>query len=171
MGTEEKKPLGRIIEIASAVDLVGQNSSLDATVSYRLGRLGDYCKSPVKLYSKLREEARKEIATKQKKLVAELEGASDAQKREINIKINELTTEFSEKDRELKEQEEAIKIPKFKLSEFIAKEDTKRKETHRNQQGESKEVDIQVKSGQALVPVEFFSLMGDLIEDDKSAMS
>jgi len=159
---EEKQLTSRIMEIASGVALVGDNDFLDGKVAYRLGRLGDHCKGVVREYNKQKEKIQKEGREQQKKLLEEMKaiGTDEARKektREIDDISIRVQTEIGELDNESVEPK--IVFPDLKLSDFIAKHDI------------NKEVNgqkIHIKTGQSLVPVRFFTLMGDLIKDDKT---
>jgi len=140
MGDPQKLSLQTIANINSACAAIGENETLDATVSYRIGRLANYSDSIIRAARSAQNKKIQLIASKTAKM-------SDAQKIEENQKLQE---ELSS----MMDEEEEINIPKFKYSDFIAK------------------TDMQVggktyTKGQALVPVKFFSLMGDLIEDDQ----
>jgi len=169
MGTDSKQKLSKILDIAEAISVVGENSLLEGTVSYRLGRLGDYTKAPLKLYTKMREEKRKAIHEKQKALQKETVGASEEVKREKSLEIQSLNEQFNTEVEAILEQEEQISIPNLKLSDFLAKEERKTFETIGKNEDERK-VEVIIKPGQALVPVRFFVLMGELIVDDKDAL-
>jgi hypothetical protein len=169
MGTETKYPFEKILRISNAVALVGDNSLLEGTIAYRLGRLGDYTNAPAKHYNKLREAKRKEILAKQDDWKKKKIGATEAQKAEFDVEVAKLDDEFNDALQGLLDQEEEIKVPSFKLSDFLAKEEKKNFETVGKGEDQRK-VEIIIKPGQALVPVRFFQLMGDIIVDDKDAL-
>lgn len=170
MGTEQELPLSRILEIAEGVSLIGDNALLDGIITYRLGRLADYTKAPIKEYNKLRELKRKEILEKQRELQKKMKAADEDGKRELSMDIQGLSNSFNgEENITLLEQLEPIKIPELKLSDFLAKEE--RKIPHKVGVNEDQRtVELVLKPGQSLVPVKFFALMGDVIKDDKEAL-
>lgn len=170
MGTEQEKPLHTILQYAEATNLVGTNDFLDGTIAYRLGRLNDFCKAPARSYRKAAEKMRKETYEAQRELEKKMKGATDDDKRTISLDIQKLSDEMNEKTSELLDQTEKIKIPEFKLSDFIAKEDRKVKQEMVEPDGSKKIGEVNIKSGQTLVPTKFFSLMGDAIIDDKEAL-
>lgn len=158
---EVKITLGRVMEISTAVAAIGENSFLDGTVAYRVGRLGDRCKSSVTRCSKERDKIQKEGRDEQKKLLEEMKRiGTDEAKREMTQAIHDVSISIQEKLNALDDEpiDFEMRVPDLKLSDFIAKTDI------------TKEVNgekIFIKTGQTLVPVKFFTLMGELIKDDK----
>lgn len=170
MGTEQELPLARIIEIAEGISLIGDNALLDGVVTYRLGRLADFTKTPVKGYNKQREVRRKEILEKQREIQKKMKSADDDGKREFSMDIQGLNNDFNEEIDKLLEQKESIKIPEFKLSDFLAKEERKiPQKVGANE--DQRMIETVLKPGQSLVPVKFFAMMGDIIVDDKQALN
>lgn len=170
MGTEQELSLSRIIEIAEGISLVGDNTLLDGVITYRLGRLADYTKSPVKGYNKQREAKRREFLEKQREAQKKMKSADEDTKRELSMDIQDLTNSFNEEVDKLLEQKESLKIPEFKLSDFLAKEE--RKIPQKVGQNEDQHtIETVLKPGQSLVPVKFFAMMGDVIADDKNALN
>lgn len=159
----------RVLEISRAVDMVGDNTLLDAKVAYRLGRLGDNCKSPLKTYQKKLTSTQTEIADKQRDLQKDLSAKSEDERKKNMIEVEKLNEEYNKVATSLLEETEKLDIPKFQLSNFMAAAD--KKIVRAVGKGEdSRNTEIVYKPGDLLVPVQFFSLMGDLIEDDKEAM-
>lgn len=140
MGDPKILSIQRIGNINAACASVGDNDALDGTIAYRIGRLADYTDSAVRRVQKMHQE--KMRAYRQK-----IEKMTEEQKKVAAEKLND-------EIQELNEIEEEVKIPEFKYSDFVAK------------------IDMmvggkQIKAGQTLVPIKFFSLMGDLVKDDQ----
>lgn len=142
----------RIIEISTAIDIIGSTDALDGTTGYKLGRLKKTCEAIVKIFQSIRE-------TEQKKYAKELDSKSTSKERKKQI-----VDLMNEKMREIEVLEEEIKVPEIKLSEFIAKSDR----TVKFPLGEGKSETREVKEGQMLVSQVFFNLMGEIIVDDKN---
>lgn len=143
MGEPIQLSVQRIANINAACASVGDNEVLDATISYRLGRLADYSESIVKKFRREQEKRFAAARRDNKKL-------TDQEKAEANEKL-------TEEMNSLMDSEEEINVPKLKYSDFVAKTDMR-------------VGDREYKSGQVLVPIKFFSMMGDLIEDDKNLL-
>lgn len=169
MGTESKLPFDKILRISNAVALVGDNSLLEGTIAYRLGRLGDYTTGPAKQFNKLKEAKRKELAAKQDDLKKQMVGATDATKEDLKNQIAKFDDEYNDAVQAMLDLEEEMKVPSFKLSDFLAKEEKKTFETVGKGEDQRK-VEVVIKPGQSLVPVRFYQLMGDIIADDKDAL-
>lgn len=129
----------RIGNINAACASIGDNDALDGTIAYRLGRLADYTDSAVRRVQKLHQDKVKAYRKRTEKM-------SEEQKK---VEADNLQEEIQK----LNDIEEEVKIPEFKYSDFVAKTDTV-------------VGGKQIRSGQTLVPVKFFSLMGDLVKDD-----
>jgi hypothetical protein len=163
----------KVLEISAAVDLVSSNDTLDGRVSYWLGRLGDYCSAPIKVFNKEKDKIQKQVVEKQEPLtveVAKLDKEKDKNKIvDLNSQINKLNEEFTDKIKALLEQEEDMIIPDFKLADFTAKEDTVRldKVEELDEKGNkvTKKIEVKIKKGQSLVPVRFYKLMGEYIKE------
>lgn len=152
MGTPTKLTVERIIEISSAIDLIGESNALTSTTAYRLARLKKWAESIAKLYYKERERAVNEFRDELNDSKTEPE-----RKQKINEIINDKLTE-------LLELEEEIKIPEFKLSDFTAKDKTKVSEKDKD----GKTTEREVQAGQMLLSQKFFNMMGDIIQDESS---
>lgn len=151
--------LERIAEIAEAITLVGDNKYLDGRVSFRLGRLGDSCKSPYKYYIREKDKIMKWERDERKKKIEDCKkvNTDEANKQLLND-LNDLYIERTEKHNALLDQHpEKINLPELNLSDFIAK-------TEIIEEQDNKKITIKV--GQTLVPTRFFTLMGDLINED-----
>ena len=143
MGTEQELTNERIGKIAEASKLVENNTHLDGVVSFRIGRLSDYTESAVSRMKKKHEQIRKNIYDQQialqkqqnekKALVIvdeELAKKRDEEVSEITLKIDSFNMQFTEEITRLFEDGEMVKIPDFKMSDFIAKTEKKVFENH-----------------------------------------
>jgi len=139
----KKLSIQKIANINQACALVGDNDVLDSKVAYRIGRLGDFSESIIKRMQKIQQKKINTFREANEKL-------TDAEKAKANDKL-------TEEMNQLLEEEEEITIPPFKYSDFIADEDIK---VHGKE----------FKKGQLLVPVKFFSLMGDTVVDDEKLL-
>jgi seryl-tRNA synthetase len=137
MGKEQTLTVDRILSIYQAIQSIEGNTKLDFTVSYRLGRLSDACKSIVKVVEKNEMAKRKAVTEKVNELRKNFDSKTPGEKEEINAEIKKLSEQFTEEVQALNEQEETIKIPEFKLKDFEGKD----------------------------IPVKFFALMGDIIPE------
>lgn len=140
MGDPKILSIQRIGNINAACASIGENDALDGTIAYRLGRLADYTDSSVRRVQKLHQEKLRAFRKKTEKM-------NEEQKKVESEKL-------SEEIQDLNDIDEEVKIPEFKYSDFVAKVDT-------IVGGK------QIRAGQTLVPVKFFSLMGDLVRDDQ----
>lgn len=140
MGDPKTLSIQDIANINAAVASVGDNEAVSATIGYRLGRLGDYTERIVRTFQREREKTLSSFRQRTAKM-------TEAEKGVENDKL-------AERLNELAEQTEEINIPELKYSDFVASTDMK---------VGSKEY----KAGQLLVPIKFFSLMGELIIDDQ----
>lgn len=157
----------RAVEIGEAVAVVGDNRYLEGSTAFKLGMLGDNCKPIVKNYVKERDRIMNDARKRQKIIVdAAKDGGAEARAK-ANEDIAALNEEIQEKVNELGTQDVEVKIPSLKLSEFIAKSDV----TDVFVKDGVSEAKVVVKSGQALVPVKFFTMMGDVIVDDKNVQT
>lgn len=168
-----KIKLDRILDLSNAVELVSTNETLDGKVAYWVGRLGDFCNNPVKSFTRERDKTSKSLSLKQEALLQELNTIDKEKEKEKfaekSSQIQALNSEFTDKVKELLEQEETITVPNFSMSDFIAPQDISRIEKIEveNEKGEktTKKVEIVIKKGQALVPIKFFKLMGEFIKE------
>lgn len=169
MGNSQELELRRIFELAEAVSLVGDNSLLDAKIVYRLGRLGDYCKSPVRVGQKEQEKKRRVIVEEQRKIQAANTSATEEERKKNQVEISKLNEKYTDEIDALFEQKETVNVPEFKLSDFMAKEE--KKIIRKVGKGEDqRDVEVTIKPGEILVPVRFFTLMGEFVIDDKDAL-
>lgn len=152
MGTSEKMKIHRIMNIGDAISLIDDINYLPAKIAYRLGRLGDHCSSVIKPVSKLEQNARKKAINEQNEFRKGFDSLSDEEKEEVKKKIATSNEEFVNYSESLMDQEEEIKIPDLKLSDFTAESEIKLK-------------DRTIKAGETLVPVKFFKLMGEIIKE------
>lgn len=164
MGEKQTVTLERALEINEAVGVIQSNSLLEAKVTYRIGILGDKCKSPVRHYNKAVEEARKQLKATQKTLRDKLVGKNEEEKKEVTLEMQEAIDKFNEDHTKLLEEQVELTIPTFKLSEFTASQEIKGKDTIKVGK-EDKEIEIVIREGQTLVPVKFFALMGDFVKE------
>lgn len=167
---KETLPLSQIVDLSNAVDLVGDSALLGGTVTYRLGRLGDFVSGPVKKARKAQEKLLTEIREKQDPLLEKLNKLEDKNSPEavlLTKEIQALNLQFAESVEKIMEEKEEISIPELKLDMFIAEEDTVKTETITEKDVEGKDIpkkiQIKIKKGQSLVPVRFFKLMGNFI--------
>lgn len=172
---EEEITLEKIINLTAAVEVIANNQELEGNISYWLGRLGDCCASPLKHYEKERMKIARGIQKKQEPLQSEfrkLDKVKDSEKcQEINAEIQKLNEEYGEEVEKLQQLTEKIKIPSFKMSDFIAKDDTTKIEevreapTKEGEQPTTRKIEIKIKKGQSLVPIRFFKFMGEYIKE------
>lgn len=143
MGETKELTIQKIANINAACAAIGENEAIDATIGYRLGRLADYTERIVKSVHK----------QQQTKMTAFRERILKLTDQEKTVENGKLTQELND----LMETTEEVSVPEFNYSDFVAKTDmTVGKREY--------------KSGQLLVPIKFFSLMGELIIDDKKLM-
>lgn len=142
---EKQLKVSKIINIHEAVTAVEANEKLTGKVSYQLGRLADTASVIVRRFQTERAKIATEIQAKQEVFVKQAKEAQ-AKKHEAtvlsaNLEIDKFNKEFDERLTVVMDQEESIRVPEFKSSDFFGKD------------------------GESLVPVKFFKLMGDLIID------
>lgn len=137
MGTPQKLKLDKIVDIFEAIKMVEENTKIDFPVSYRLGRLSERCRSIIKVFEKTQNRLRTEYSEKINAVNKDKDSKSEDEKKAIDTQVRELNDSFISKINELVEVEETIEVPEFKLKEFENKE----------------------------IPVKFFALMGDLIQE------
>ena len=143
MGNSQKLSIQIIGNLNAACACVGDVNGLDGKVAYRLGRLGSFTDSIIRQANRTHQNILKEHHKKIEKMNEEQKKA-EAEK--VAVKIQELN-----------EMEEEVNVPKFKYSEFISATDTR-------------VGDRDIKAGQPLVPIKFFSLMGEFVEDDQGVV-
>ena len=137
MGTDQKMKLDKIINIFEGIKAVEDNSKLDFTISYRLGRLSDSCRSIIRTYERVQNKLKSETNEKIVALRGKWDEKTDEEKAAISKEVKALNDEFMGKIDDLMEQEEDIKVPELKLKDFEGKD----------------------------VPVKFFGLLGDVIKE------
>ncbi len=138
-----KKKLNSIINYSKGVDTVEANTTLQAKTMFRLGRLADKIVGIRNRFSKVVESLTIEANSKIIKLQEEFKVATEEEKGRINKEVTQINNEVNAKINGLLEEEEEIgDLPTFKLAEFTGKE------------------------GNSLVNQGFFTLMGDLIEEE-----
>lgn len=162
MGQEQELTLEQINRVAKAVELIGEEKLIDGRISYRVGLLGDYCVTPLKGLEKVRTKLITKFNEDRTEIVGEDEEQPTAK---INHKVTMLANKLNEAVAELGENICKIKIPELKVADFLAKEDIKQTIKVKDKDGIDRNEVITIKAGQALVPVKFFTLMGDLIKE------
>lgn len=162
----------RVMELGRAVDMVGVVDDLPQDTTYWLGRLGDFCSSPTKQYTKQRQRLQQTAQTKQKPFLdtyQKLENKSSEEAVKLIEQINEINEQLNTKLDGLLEVTEKIKMPDFKRTDFIAQEEVIRvyDVQEKTDKGETitKKVEIKIKKGQSLVPIMFYKLMGEYIKE------
>ena len=169
--SKHKLKIERILELANAVETVANNERLTGKTSYWLGRLGDFCGAPTKVFKAGQEKALNKVKPEQDALLKQLDGLDPVKSKleidRIHREVQEYNVKFSELLKEVLEQEEEIEVPEFKASQFIAEQDITYVETVKDVDKEGKEltkkVEVTIKKGQSLVPIKFFKLMGEFI--------
>lgn len=165
MSNARKFTIDRIIEIGEAVAVIGDNRYLEGTTAYKVGMLGDYCKPFIKNFVKERDRIVQGTKRKQKAIMDPVKDqATEDAKVRANEDVAQLIQEMQAQLNALSNAEEEIKVPLLKLSEFIAKSDV----TDVFVKDGLPETKIVIRSGHTLVPTKFFTLMGDVIIDDKN---
>ncbi len=166
-----KLKLERILELSQAVDTVANNDRLAGKTTYWVGRLGDFCSGPMKVFKAGQEKALNQIKPEQDALVKQVEALDPIKDRweieKLNRQIQEYNVKFAELVKEVLEQEEEISMPEFKMSQFIAEHDITYTETLKDVDKDGKEItkkiELTIKKGQSLVPTKFFRLMGEYV--------
>ena len=159
---KKKITIDRVIEITEAVQLISQNDLLSGETNYWLSKLSNQLKTRYKSFMYARESKRLEILSAQTELM-------DKKPAEWRIKLSQLDAEFVKFAEDLKqkiakeeakrEKEISYEVRAFKLSEFMAADEIKRTRII-----DQKPVELNIKKGDSLVTLQFFELMGDLIE-------
>lgn len=149
-----------IVQHHNAIASLGDMDMLEGAVAFSLGNYGSYCvkiakmlkKEEQRLLLKYKDELRSNHTTSERKnKITEI----------INIRLDSINN-----------TQETIDVPKFKLSDFIAKTDKKSTiiyEGSKDGKSESRTEIKEFKEGQQLVPVSFFVRMAECIEDDKNS--
>lgn len=136
MGTPKKLKVEKIVDVFEAVKLVDE-LKLDFALSYKLGRLQDRCKSVIKVYERMQTKLQLEYGEKARAYTVSLDDKTEEEKAAINAEVRKINNEFAIEMGNILQIEEEIVVPEFKLSDFENKE----------------------------IPVKFFSLMGELINE------
>lgn len=163
MGEPQKFQLSRINNIASAIQLIGDNTLLDAKIAYRLGLLGDYCTNSLKALEKERVK-RIKLSNEARTELLNSKTGDKINDDKVDSKVVMINNDLSSELTELLEEEAELKIPELKLSDFTATKEMKQPVRITKDEVERTEVLI-VEAGRPLVPVRFFSLMGDIIKE------
>lgn len=136
MGTPQKLKVEKIVDVFEAIKLL-DDLKLDFTLSYKLGRLQDRCKSVIKVYERMQTKLQLEYGEKARQLAVTLDDKTEEEKAAINAEVRKVNNEFAIEMGNILQIEEEIVVPQFKLSDFENKD----------------------------IPVKFFSLMGELINE------
>lgn len=160
MGTEQTLKVADIIRIADGIELIKENTSLPFSTSYKLGLLANYCQTPIDTAKKTKNNKIKVFNQKRDEILKDVTDRKNIPT-EKQDHLNELVNKLNEELDDVDANTCLIKVPEFKLSEFVATEDIKTYVTI-----EKKLETIVVKKGQPLVPLAFFKAMGDLIKQD-----
>src|SRR6185369_8592065 len=121
----EKKnlPVERILRISQAIDLLDNNNAIDATTSYRVGRIGDSCVAVKRRLEKAQNKLINEFNKARTSLVGKIEEKDLTP--ELKDQITNLANKLNEDISILQEQEDEINIVALSLNDFKAKEDMK----------------------------------------------
>ena len=137
MAEKHLLPVSKIIDIYEAIKSIDSNKNLDTKVAYRVARLSDKCKGIIESYEKTRDKIRDKYIEESKSLNPNDSGLSEDQKKDLQLKINEINGRFNKEIAELVSENEEIEIFGFVLSDFEGKD----------------------------IPIKFFIAMGDLIKE------
>ncbi len=138
-----KKKLNTIINYNKGVATIEANTTLPSKTMYRLGRIADKTATIRTRFGTTVEGITKEANTKILEIQEKYKSSTDEEKGILNNQITQINNEVNAKINGLLEEEEEIgDLPTFKLAEFTGKE------------------------GNSLVNQGFFTLMGDLIEEE-----
>lgn len=159
----KKLEVSKILRISQAIDLLDTNTTLDSTISYRLGRIGDSCISVKKRLEKVQTKYINAFNKERSQLIGKTEEKDITQ--EVKDKITDLANQLQEAISNLQDDEDDINVCELKLSNFVAKEDIKSNIELKNADGSTKLESISIKKGDMLVPTKFFKLMGELITE------
>jgi len=158
MGTEQNITVSRAININQAVDLLGESSLLPFEVAYKLGNQGTYVQRIVERKNKEVQKLVKAFNVERTKLI----NGDKVLTEEQTEKITELNGKLNEDAEAINDKEVPVKLIKFKSKDFMATEDTTDYVEIKGTEGFQTRV---IKKGSSLVPIAFFKLMGDLIEE------
>lgn len=166
MSNKSKKVImiDQVLDVYDAFNLVSNNDVLPAETNYWLANLIGKIKGRYKSFMMAREPERLRISKLQAELYKE-------KKDGYQLQISNLDTEYSLfvetlKDNIRAKEEKSTKditydVRRFKRSEFVAAADIKRLRPG----GDGKNILLEMKEGDDLVPPQFYLLMGDLIEE------
>lgn len=160
MGAEQELTLIEILNINQATNLVEKNTNLKPTVGYRLGILGSYVSRASKAFENEQSKRITKFNEDRKKIIGTLK--EDELDQDAIKQLNELGVTLTNQIQELKNQKERIKVPEFKLDDFVASEDIKNIITTKDNNSEI----VIIKKGSLLVPTGFFKLMGEIIKEN-----
>ena len=132
MGIEQELTVERILRMNKVLASATTKEGLDGRVTYRLGRFKSRCESTEKQVRKSRNDLFRRYAT---------EKNSNGQSRIPLDKIEDYNRELQE----ILEVVETIRVPEFRLSDFVADKDGKRI---------------------SVVNADFFSVMDGFVIDD-----
>jgi predicted DsbA family dithiol-disulfide isomerase len=156
-------PVERILRISQGIDLLDDNNAIDATTSYRVGRIGDSCVSVKRRLEKAQNKLINEFNKQRTSLVGKVEEKDLTQ--EVKDQITELANKLNEDVSLLQDQEDTINIVALSLNDFKAKEDIKVKVQLTNPDKSIRLEEISYKKDQLIVSNKFLKLMGDLISE------
>jgi hypothetical protein len=141
----------QVINTINGVAMVENLDTLDSKTSFWLSRTKDKLVPISKPYEKEREKL-------QKSSQAEAKGKTDEEIIAIDEKFRDAIQEL------LNQPSEEMEFYEFKREMFEAKEDLTLPVKAMTEKGEALSHKT-IKKGQSLVPIKFFSLMGDLISE------
>ena len=160
MGTEQNITVKNAANINQAIDLIGENSNLTFEIGYRLGIQGSYVQRVVERKNKEVSKLVKAYNAERTTLLKDTKEPTEEQKEAITVLNNTLNETVDALD----DKEIPVKIIKFKSKDFMATEDITEYVDVKADGKVSTEKKI-IKKGTSLVPIMFFKLMGELIEE------
>ena len=137
MAEKHLLPVSKIVDIYESIKSIDGNQKLDTKVAYRIARLADKCRGIIESYEKTRDKIRDKYIEEGKSLNPNSDSLSEEQKKDLQLKINEINGRFNKEIAELVSENEEIEIFGFVLSDFEGKD----------------------------IPIKFFIAMGDLIKE------
>lgn len=129
--------LEKIIEINEAIKSIDGNQKIDSKTAYQLAKLFDKCKSYIQAYEKTRDTLFKKYSEEAKQLNPDNKELPEKDQADLKLKIAGINSKMNDELMTIVRTEETIDIYDFKFADFDGKE----------------------------VPVKFFLLMGDIIQD------
>jgi hypothetical protein len=133
------------LQVVQAAKIIENNEYLDSKVAYWMGRLADRCTT-------ISRPALKEQGKLAKQYQLEAKGKTPEE-------IGELDRTFEEKFDSVLSQQERIDIYPFKRTDFEAGDEFRKP-------ADKDKGETVIKKGQLVVPVKFFTLMGELIAEN-----